>query len=253
LERRKEPMKRRSQWIQSLCLAILLLAFAGEPVKAQEVHDDPEARALLEEARQRVVVWDRFPGFKAKLEVNRDGKRSGGELTVLPSGKVEVELQDREAAEWASGIMKSIVNHRLKMDTHKHEDAPVAFGPKDQHPLGRLVKKGDRSSSTYRIKGRQILQVNQKTEKGSLSLNVLEHVPTLHGFLAKQVAVFQFDEKDSLVKSTFFTDEYVEVERFWLPRSRVIIVAQGGKIEVSTLQFQEHRLLPKAAAKAPAS
>lgn len=246
-------MKRRSRWIQSLYFAILLLAFAGDPVTAQEVHDDPEARALLEEARQRVVVWDRFPGFKAKLEVNQDGKRSSGELTVLPSGKVEVELQDREATEWASGILKSMVNHRLKLETHKHEEAPIAFGPEDQHPLGRLVKKDDRFSSTYRIKGRQILQVNQKTEKGWLSLNVLEYVPTLHGFLPKQVAVFQFDEKGSLVKSTVFTDEYIEVERFWFPKSRVIIAAQGGKIEVSTLQFQKHRLLPKEAAKAPTS
>jgi len=50
-------MKRRSRWIQGLCFAILLLAFAGDPLKAQEAHDDPEARALLEEARQRVVVW----------------------------------------------------------------------------------------------------------------------------------------------------------------------------------------------------
>ena len=246
-------MKRRLRWIQGLCFAILLLAFTGDPAKAQGVHDDPEARALLEEARQRVVVWDRFPGFKAKLEVNQDGKRSGGKLTVLPSGKVEVELQDREATEWAGGILKSLVNHRLKTETHKHEEAPVAFGSEDQHPLGRLVKKGDRSSSTYRIKDRQILQVNQKTEKGWLSLNVLEYVPTPHGFLPKQVAVFQFDEKGSLVKSTVFTDEYVEVERFWLPKFRMIVVAQGGKIEVSTLQFQDHRLLPKEAAKVPAS
>ena len=246
-------MKRRSRWIQGLCFAILLLAFAGDPLKAQEVHDDPEARALLEEARQRVVVWDRFPGFKAKLEVDQDGKRSSGELTVLHSGKVEVELQDREATEWASGILKSMVNHRLKLESHKHEEAPVTFGPEDQHPQGRLVKKGDRLASTYRIKGRQILQVNQRMEKGWLSLNVLEYTPTLHGFLPRQVAVFQFDEKGSLVKSTVFTDEYVEVERFWLPKSRVIIAAQGGKIEVSKLQFQEHRLLPKEAAKAPAS
>ncbi|MBZ0158943.1 DUF3386 family protein [Candidatus Methylomirabilis sp.] len=245
-------MKRRSRWIPSLLFAILLLVFAGNPLEAQEVHDDPDARALLEGARQHLVVWDRFPGFKATLEVDRDGKRSGGELTVLPSGKVEVELQDREAAEWASGILKSIVNHRLKMDTHKHEEAPVAFGPEDQHPLGRMVKKGDRSSSTYRIKGQQILQVNQRIEKGWLSLNVLEYVQTLQGFLSKRVAIFQFDEKGSLVKSTVFTDEYVEVERLWLPKSRMIISAQGGKIGVSTLQFQEHRLLPKEAAKAPA-
>src|SRR5574337_639191 len=246
-------MKRRAREIQSLCFAILLLAFTGDPVKAQEVHDDPEARALLEEARQRVVVWDHFLGFKAKLEVDRDGKRSGGELMVLPSGKVEVELQDREAAEWVGGILKSIVNHRPRLETHKHEEAPVAFGPGDQHPLGRLVRKGDRVSSTYRIKDQQILQVNQRTEKGWLSLNILEYTPTLHGFLPRQVAVFQFDEKGMLATSTVFTDEYVEVERFWLPKSRVIITAKGGKIEVSRLQFQGHRLLPKEAAKAPAS
>jgi len=246
-------MKRRSHWIKNLCFAILLLAFAGDPLNAQEVHDDPEARALLEEARQRVVVWDHFPGFKTKLEVDHDGKRSGGKLTVLPSGKVEVDLPDREATEWASGILKSMVNHRLKLESHKHEEALVVFGPEDQHPQGRLVKKGDRLASTYRIKNRQILQVNQRTEKGWISLNVLEYTPTLHGFLPKQVAVFQFDEKGSLTNSTVFTDEYVEVERFWLPKSRVIITAQGGKVEVSRLQFHEHSLLPKEATKAPAS
>ncbi len=246
-------MKRRSRWIQSLSFAVLLLAFAGDPLEAEEIRDDPEARALLEEARRRVVVWDRFPGFEATLEVDHDGKRSGGELTVLPSGKVEVTLQDREAAEWVRGILKSLVNHRLKTETHKHEEAPVAFGPEDRHPLGRLVKKGDRFSSTYRIKDRQILQVNQKTEKGWLSLNVLEYVQTLHGFLPRQVAVFQFDEKGVLGKSTVFTDEYVEVEKFWLPKSRVIFVAQGAKIEVSKIHFQKHRLLPKEAAKVPPS
>ena len=246
-------MKRRLRWIPNLCFAILLLAFAGDPLNAQEVHDDPEARALLEEARQRVVVWDHFPGFKTTLEVDHDGKRSGGKLTVLPSGKVEVDLPDREATEWASGILKSMVNHRLKLESHKHEEALVVFGPEDQHPQGRLVKKGDRLASTYRIKNRQILQVNQRTEKGWISLNVLEYTPTLHGFLPKQVAVFQFDEKGSLTNSTVFTDEYVEVERFWLPKSRVIITAQGGKVEVSRLQFHEHSLLPKEATKAPAS
>ncbi len=242
-------MKRPLRWIHGLFVAIVLLALASDPLEAQEVRDDPEAHAILEEARGHVVVWERFPGFQATLDVDRDGKRSSGELTVLPSGRVEVELQDRQAAEWASGIVKSLVNHRLKLETHKHEEAPVAFGPEDQHPLGRLVKKGDRVSSTYRIKDRQILQVNQKTEKGWLSLNVLEYTPTLHGSLPKQVAVFQFDEKGSLTTSTVFTDEYVEVEGFWLPKSRLIITAQGGKIEVSRLQFHGHRLLPPEAAK----
>lgn len=246
-------MKRRSRWIPSLLFAILFFAFAGDPLNAQEVHDDPEARTLLDGARRHLVMWDRFPGFKTTLQVDQDGKRTRGELTVFPSGKVEVALQDREAAEWAGRIMESIVNHRLKTDTHKHEEASVAFGPQDQHPLGRLVKKGDRSSSTIRIKDQQILQVNQRLEKGWLSLNVLEYMPTPQGLLPKRVAVFQFDEKGSLVKTTVFTDEYVDVEKFWLPKSRVIIVAHGGKIEVSTIQLQAHRLLPKGAVKPPAS
>lgn len=38
-------MKRRLRWIQSLFFAILLLAFTGDPLSAQEVKDDPEARA----------------------------------------------------------------------------------------------------------------------------------------------------------------------------------------------------------------
>jgi hypothetical protein len=174
-------------------------------------------------------------------------------MTILPSGKVDVELQDRGVAEWANGILKSIVNHRMKLDTHKHEEAPIAFGPQDQHPLGRLVKKGDRLSTTYRIKDQQILQVNQKLEKGWLSLNVLEYVQTPYGFLAKQVTVFQFNDKGLLTKSIVFTDEYIEVERFLLPKSRTTITAQEGKIEVSTLQLHKHRLLPKEAATTPAS
>lgn len=247
-------MKRLLRAIQSmLFVVILLLAFAGTSLHAQEIRDDPEARAFLEGARQHLIVWDRFPGFQAKLEVNRDGKRSGGELTVLSSGKIEVGLPDRGAAEWAVRTLESIVNHRLKLDAHKHEDAPVAFGAQDQHPLGRLVKRGDHTASTYRIKDRQILQVNQKLEKGGwLSLNILEYTQTPNGLLPKHVAVFQFDDKDTLVKSTVFTDEYVEIESFWLPKSRVITVAHGGKIEVSTIQFQGYRLLPRKAAQDPA-
>lgn len=244
-------MKRRARWIYGLFVAIVLLTFTSDLLAAEEVRDDPEARAILEEARRHVVVWDHFPGFQAKLEVDRHGQRSGGELTVLPSGKVEVELQHRETAEWVGGILKSLVNHRLKLETHKHEEAPVAFGSDDHHPFGRLVKKGDRFSSTYRIKDRQIVQVNQKTEKGWLSLNVLEYTPTPRGLLPKQTAIFQFDENGSLITSTVFTDEYVAVERFWLPKSRLITTTQGGKVDVSMLQLNGHRLLPPEAAKTP--
>lgn len=246
-------MKRRPRWIQYLLYITLFLSFTDDLLAAQEIQNDPEARAFLEGARQHLIAWDHFPGFQAQLEVNQDGKRSGGTMTILPSGKVDVELQDRGVAEWANGILKSIVNHRMKLDTHKHEEAPIAFGPQDQHPLGRLVKKGDRLSTTYRIKDQQILQVNQKLEKGWLSLNVLEYIQTPYGFLAKQVAVFQFNDKGLLTKSIVFTDEYIEVERFLLPKSRTTITAQEGKIEVSTLQLHKHRLLPKEAATTPAS
>lgn len=244
-------MKGRVRWTQGVCVAVVLLSFAGGLSQAGEIQDDPGARALLEDARRQVVVWDRFPGFQAKLTVDRDGNRSGGEVMVPPSGKVQVELQDKETAEWVGRILKSLVNHRLKTETHRHEDAPVTFGPQDQHPQGRLVKKGDRLSSTYRIKDGQILQVNQKNEKGWLSLNILEYTPTPHGALPKQVAVFQFDDKGALTTSTVFTDEYVEIGGFWLPGSRVIITAQGNKVEVSRLRLQGHRLLPADAAKTP--
>src|SRR5262249_48614590 len=105
--------------------------------------------------------WDDFPGFTADLEVNIEGTVSTGHVEVSPSGKVKVEAAAPAAQTFAQEVLVSIVGHRLgqRLDVN----APCVFVDQNAaYPLGRAVHVlGDAPGTSYRIRDRQVLEVNR--------------------------------------------------------------------------------------------
>lgn len=147
---------------------------------------DPLATKLLRDARAARANWENFPGFSADLEVNHDGKVVHGRLHVAADGAVKVELPDAAAKAWAQRQLRSLVEHRL--DTSAERDTPCAFADDNvAHPLGRAIRVlNDELHSGYRIRDRQILEVNRQMKDFRFTITVLEnrltpekkHLPT---------------------------------------------------------------------------
>jgi hypothetical protein len=138
--------------------------------------EDPAATKLLAEARAARAVWKNFGGFKADIAVNDNGAVHKGAVEVSATGKVALKLNaGEELQKWTRREIASLVAHRLPgTETLK---TPCAFlDSKDQHhPLGRAVRVlNDELHSSYRIRDRQIIEVNRTGKEGRFTITVLE-------------------------------------------------------------------------------
>jgi hypothetical protein len=199
---------------------------AGDgPAKA-----DPEATRLLREARAARVQWRDFPGFTADLEYNRNGKAVRGKVTVTAGGKVTVDLADAAAKAWAQRQLRSVVDHR--MDNSAERNTPCAFlDDIADHPLGRAVRVlNDELHSSYRIRDRQIIEVNRRMKGARFTITVLHNYFTADKkYLPASYVVNTWDKGEALRSSASFHQTWRRVGAFDLPETVLMVTASGAE------------------------
>jgi hypothetical protein len=131
------------------------------PREKGAVQPDAAATKLMSETHDSWARWDDFPGFTGDLEVNIEGTISNGHVEVSPSGKVKLQVAVPAAQSFAQEVLVSIVGHRLgqRLDVN----APCVFvDDNTTYPLGRAVHVlNDAPGTSYRIRDRQVLEVNR--------------------------------------------------------------------------------------------
>src|SRR5262249_39087580 len=142
--------------------------------EAKKPAEDPAATKLLADARLERANWVDFPGFRANVTVNVDGKASKGTVEVTRKGKVKLELEGDQKT-WARSMLSSIVGHR--MDDGTTLTTPCAFADDvTDHPLGRAIKVlNDEHHSGYRIRDKQVIVVNRQMKESRFTITVLEN------------------------------------------------------------------------------
>jgi hypothetical protein len=143
--------------------AVLLAAWSVPAAAADKAQADPDATRLLADARAARAQWQHFPGFRARVEINVEGRVTEGSVEVSPTGKVTVRVPEpAEDAKWARDELAQTVSHRF--DNSASLDTPCAFLDKDKdYPLGRAIRVlNDEFHSSYRVRDRQIIVVNRQ-------------------------------------------------------------------------------------------
>jgi uncharacterized GH25 family protein len=211
--------------------------------------EDPAASRLLAEARAARANWHDFPGFTADLEYNDDGKVYKGKLSVGAKGAVTVTLSGAadDATSWVRGTLKSIVGHRT--DNSAALKTPCAFADDDtHHPLGRAVKVlDDEFHSSYRIRDRQIIVVNRRTNDVRFTITVLENrLNDDKQYLSGTFVVNTWDLKtDALRSSQTHTQTWRRIGKFDLPDTLLVLTATAGKQEARSIKLTNHQLAGK--------
>jgi uncharacterized GH25 family protein len=193
---------------------------------------DSEATRLLREARAARVNWEKFPGFSADLEYNHNGKVVRGRVEVSAEGRVKLDLPDDEAKKWATMQLRSVVAHR--MDNSADLNTPCAFlDDNTQHPLGRAVRVlNDELHSSYRIRDRQIIEVNRHMKDSRFSITVLHNYVTAEKkYLPASYVVNTWATttkgNEMLRSSTAFHQKWHRVGAFDLPETLLVVTATG--------------------------
>jgi len=212
------------------------------------VEDDSEARDALREVFGNTARWSAdFKGFSAKAVLNIDGKESACSVTVKGPKEIETDCVEGAAKEFLMENLASIAMHR---GPRSFEDSDgkykLRFMDDGTHPLGRAISMGgDGMSSFYRIKEGRIHQINRKTPRFSFTINVEESVKNEEGkFLTRKYTVYYFNPENSGLKDVeSYTDEYMRVGSYDLPRYRRVINGEGGSIGVNSMTLSDHKLL----------
>lgn len=212
------------------------------------VTDDPQARALLQQAFENTARWQPdFRGFSADLTVNTDGRQVRGTVLVKGPREVTVQLPDEGIQKWAQEQIGMIAVHRaprkFEESDGKHR---LTLGADTDHPFGpRLDIHGDGMQSFYRIKDGRITQINRKMPQVAFTINVEESAVTQeHKHLTTKYTVYYFAPQDGKLRNVeSFTDTHVRVGGSDLPATRRIISYENGAVLVRTLTFQNHKLL----------
>lgn len=215
---------------------------------AVTVADDPQARALLQQAFENTARWQPdFRGFSADLTVNTNGQLVSGTVVVKGPREVTVHLPDDTIQKWAQEQIGMIAVHRaprkFEESDGKHR---LTMEAGEDHPLGRRLDiHGDGMQSFYRIKDNRITQINRKMPHVAFTINVEESSTTQdQKQLTTKYTVYYFAPQDAKLRNVeSFTDTHVRVGSSDLPATRRIISYENGAVLVRTLTFTNHKLL----------
>jgi hypothetical protein len=216
-----------------LIAALALPVLSADKPAAKDATADPAATKLLAEARAARAQWENFPGFRAKLTINIDGRVTKGTVEVSAKGKVTVQAPDAKAedAEWARGELAQVVSHRL--DNSASLDTPCAFlDDNKDHPLGRAVRVlNDEFHSSYRVRDRQILVVNRQMKDSRFTITVTENKlnKETQRYLPVGYVVNSWDAKtEALTSTAVYHHTWRRVGDFDLPAMVTVTTAKPG-------------------------
>ncbi len=225
-----------------LAQAAILPASADEPRAAA-----PSAEEMMLRAHAARATWEKFPGFRAKVELNRGGQVLSGEVVVRGDGAVSLQFPQAVDLTWAQRKLDSLVAHRLPTGETSYN---VQFADEQvQHPLGRLIRfNDDRLHSVYRIRDDVITEVHRQMGETRFTISVVEVARNAEGkYLPRTYTVSFWDGSSGALRSTTTVyNAWVRVGGFDLPQ-RVLSIetADGGRREVNQILFSGHELLEK--------
>ena len=206
---------------------------------------DPAATKLLADARAARAVWNNFPGFTSDLEVNVNGKIAKGRIDVASGGKLSLKLDTDDATrDWTRRTIASLVGHRLP---GTDLDTPCAFLDNvELHPSGRAIRVlNDELHSSYRIRDRQIIEVNRVTKDVRFTITVLENTWTKEKqYLPVSYLVNTWDLKtNALVNSVAHHNAWTRIGAFDLPTTVRVVHAKSGELDNRLITFSNHQLI----------
>ena len=223
-----------------LITGVLPSVLAGERPPAERV----SAAQILKEARaNREVFSEDFEGFRSGLAVRLDGKALAGTLEFRLPDKLDIELSGGPAPDTVTRTVRSMLMHRVP--TTGNAVGTAAFGEPDEHSLGTEIVVGDSYRSVYRIRDRQILQVDRRLSDFRRLLTVLETETTDSGrYLPRHVFAVLFDSDSGAIREAWtYMNGFQKVGGNYLPLFRHVMRTVDGETSALLIEWHDIELL----------
>jgi hypothetical protein len=204
------------------------------------------AEELLRDARARRWVFpdEKFSGFCATLDLNENGVRRHGSVTLKSVQDIEFDLPGAgaETLAWLKGALAMNVAHRLQRTGGMPVPTtfPVFFDPDAENALGvKITFEGDPLGSSYRIKDGVITEVHRAMHGSLFTITTLEVTAADDGrTMPKHYVVTYFDPETKRVNGVAqYTEGYEKVDGVYLPNSIRVIETVGDRTDVRLVEL----------------
>ncbi|MXZ36202.1 MAG: DUF3386 family protein [Acidobacteria bacterium] len=209
--------------------------------------DAVSAAGLLQQARKNREVFTKdFHGFRSNLTVRLDGKAHHGTCLFRVPGTLEIALNGGKAPPVVEAAVRNMLMHRVPSSTSVTTEA--RYGKPDAHSLGRKVLLDDKYQSAYRIKDRQILQVDRTMPEFRRVLTVLETRTAASGkYLPRHVFAVVVDNDSGAIREAWtYITRFQEFGSNYLPHSRHVIRTGKGRTSTLLIEWHDIELLKEA-------
>jgi hypothetical protein len=213
-------------------------------VAAADVKTDADAIKLLKDAHEARAHWNaNFPGFTADAEYTWQGKQVKGTITVDAQYNIKYDLGNKDAETSLRSSFGSLIMHRG--GGGETPQYAASWKDNDASPLGRAINLNDKYGSVYRVKDRQIMQVNRTMGPTSrFTTNVLENESGRMGFLPRAWTVSYYDTtKNELTRSSTTHVTWKWLGDVFVPATLNTVVAHNEGTDVTGLVLTNQKLL----------
>lgn len=203
------------------------------------------ARDLFRAAYENRYTWDAgFPGFEADFSLNLNGQTYTGTASIRPDLSVAIETEDDKAREWLTNQMRDVVTHRKRSNFEQaHGKHEFSFdGQPDETGALPILVGGDAMGSHYKIRDKQVVQVNRVMGPVGFSINHLEKIDTGSGYISSAYnAVFRNPKTEEITRQSKFEETYDQFEGYWVLTHQVVHSRLSDRTEVVEISFSNLR------------
>jgi hypothetical protein len=217
----------------------LMFEAAEGAAPAAARNEDPVQ--LLNEAHEARAKWGKdFPGFTADAVFEQNGRAARGKITVTADFKIQYELGDNELEAALRPSFASLVMHRQGGNPMYR----ATWRDSANHPLGRAIDLNDELKSFYRVRDRQILQVNRAMGSQRFTNNVFENEETKLGYLPRFWNVAYYDNAtNALLRVSTTRVTWTWAGDVFMPATLDTVNVHSGGTDVTKLVLTNHKLL----------
>ncbi|MEO0686291.1 MAG: DUF3386 domain-containing protein [Cyanobacteria bacterium J06649_11] len=208
------------------------------------------AKELFRTAFESRYTWDEdFPGYSADVQLIQGEETYTGKIFIRRDLSVEVtEVSNKQVQEGIYIQLWDVVTHRKATPfSESHGNHQFIQDSTDDRQLVSILVKGDSLDSSYKIRGKEICQVNRVKGTTAFTINTHENLDTGEGYIANRYdAVFrdaQTNEAQSILK---FQDTYEKVGKYYLMTKQVVQEVQDGQESTTEFSYSNIRLLEPA-------
>lgn len=206
------------------------------------------AREIFQTAYENRYTWDdKFPGYKATLELKQGEEVYSGEVQVGADLTVEVTgIEDEKVSESVYNQMRDIVTHRKRSSFEKaHGKNTFSFGSEDNTGAIEILVQGDAMGSNYKVRGQEICQVSRVMGPIAFTINTNESLDTGSGYISVGYnAIFRNPKTGELKGKREFKESYEKFGNYYLPTRQIVqSIDSNGKKIVTEFIFSNTTLL----------